>query len=82
MRDVRKADPGQARPGLIARTAVIEATVDAAVARNDIARLPFVRFVELDQPVQLDDERSAQIVAESLTGAGAAASQRPATTRG
>ena len=32
----------------------------------------WVRFVELDEPVQLDDERSAQIIAESVTGTGAA----------
>jgi len=73
VRHVHTADPGQARPGLVARIAVLSADLDAAAARNDIARLPWVRFVEPDEPMELDDERSAQIIAESLTGAGAAA---------
>ena len=73
VRHVHTADLGQARPGLVARIAVLSADLDAATARNDIARLPWVRFVEPDEPMELDDERSAQIIAESLTGAGAAA---------
>lgn len=73
VRHVHTADPGTARPGLVARIAVVSADLDAAAARNDIARLPWVRFVEPDEPMELDDERSAQIIAESLTGTGGAA---------
>lgn len=65
--------PGTASSGTIGRFSTISAEMSAAAARNEVARHPAVRFVELDEPVDVDDERSAQIVAESLTGAGAAA---------
>ena len=51
--EVLRADglePGRARPARAARYATILARLDAAVARNDIARLPSVRFVEYTEP--------------------------------
>lgn len=66
-------EPGAARPPGGGRYGTVTARVPAAAARAEIARHPSVRYVELHEPMQLDDERSVQIIAESTTGAGAAA---------
>lgn len=67
---VRTTEPGQARAGIAARVAIIRATIDAGSARDEVARSPWVRFLELDEPVDVEDERSAQIIAESFAPGG------------
>ena len=66
---VERADPGAVRAGTLHRYAVVSATVDAAVARNELTRMPPVRYVEHDPPPDLFDERSAQILAEDASAA-------------
>ena len=51
------------------RCAVIHATIEAREARTSIVTRPDVVFVELDEDMRPEDERSAQVVAEDLDGA-------------
>ncbi len=65
---VDRAEPGAARTGTLHRYAVIAATVSAGTARNDLSRLPWVRYIEHAPPPELEDERSTQILTEGFDG--------------
>ena len=51
--------------------AVVHARVQTGRSLNAIAHLPVVHYVDSDEAMQPDDERSAQIVAESLDAVAA-----------
>lgn len=62
-------EPGSSRANTLQRYGMVRATMDAASARNELTRFAPVRYVEHDPDPELEDERSAQVVAESLTAA-------------
>ena len=65
---VEHTEPGGARTGTLHRYGLIEATIAAGTARNDVSRLPSVRYVDHAPPDELEDERSAQVLTESFAG--------------